>query len=102
MTKFSNMGARFSAQSPRESPFQPPKSAPNYVTLPTIRRERADAIQPVPEIGQSDIAYRQKRCALLFHMTGIFVRSRFVSRWRISREENGAEPSRAILSCLPG
>ena len=35
MTKFPNMRARFSAISPRGSPFQGPKPALNYVTLPT-------------------------------------------------------------------
>jgi len=31
----------------------------------------AHVIQPLPETGHSDIADRQKRCAPLFHMTGI-------------------------------
>ena len=36
-----------------------------------IRPWLAHVIQPLPETGHSDLVDRQKRCAPLFHMTGI-------------------------------
>ena len=54
MTKFSNMRARFSAISPRGSPFQEPRPAPNYVTHPTYPPWLAHVIQPLAETGHSD------------------------------------------------
>jgi len=69
MTKLSNMGARFSRHSPCKSPFQRLKSTPNYVTLSNmiVMGSRA-RFNPSLKSARRGCG-RQKRCALLFHMT---------------------------------
>ncbi|MEO6216124.1 MAG: hypothetical protein ABIO86_08840 [Sphingomonas sp.] len=60
MTKLSNMNARFSAISPRGHAFGRRNPRRIMSHFQHIRRALAPAIQPVPEIGDIDVADRQK------------------------------------------